>query len=213
MTISGLKVGRSPNLIFHWELSHCGKTRISWAQSCCFLSFYRSPLLWGNSRDASNWIRPSVWRIHYFHIAHDALCPATFCINIASISPGYYSRPLQFLVWGEAGGWTWYIMGDEKMWNRELTYLKPIAVKRKRLHVYEVPISSELYLIWLKLPFYQWGHSAHINFLATWKTACISIDVGVYCCFIRLMLLKCARVCMRAKHKKKLLMLKARGTR
>ena len=103
-TISGLKVGRSPNLIFHWELSHCGKTRISWAQSCCFLSFYRSPLLWGNSRDASNWIRPSVWRIHYFHIAHDALCPATFCINIASISPGYYSRPLQYLVWGEAGG-------------------------------------------------------------------------------------------------------------
>ena len=166
MTISGLKVGRSPNLIFHWELSHCGKTRISWAQSCCFLSFYRSPLLWGNSRDASNWIRPSVWRIHYFHIAHDALCPATFCINIVSISPGYYSRPLQFfpvfLVWGEAGGWTWYIMGDEKMWNRELTYLKPIAVKRRRRHVYELPISSELYLIWLKLSFYQWGHSAQV---------------------------------------------------
>ena len=56
---------------------------------------------------------------------------------------------------GRGGGETWYIMGDEKMWNRELTYLKPIAVKRKRLHVYEVPISSELYLIWLKLPFYQ----------------------------------------------------------
>lgn len=104
-----------------------------------------------------------MWRIHYFHIAHDALCPATFCINVVSISPGFYSRPLQFfpvfLVWR---GWTWYIMGDEKMWNRKLTYLKPIAVKRRRGHVYELPISSELYLIWLKLPFYQWGHSARV---------------------------------------------------
>ena len=107
MTISGLKVGGSPNLIIE-NCRIAGKTRISWAQSCCFLSFYLSPLLWANNRDASNWIRPSVWRIHYFPIAHDGLCPATFCINIVSISPGYYSRALQFfpvfLVWGEAGG-------------------------------------------------------------------------------------------------------------
>ena len=119
-----------------------------------------------------------------------------------------------YFSWGGGGGGTGYIMGDEKMWNRELTYLKPIAVKRRRRHVYELPISSELYLIWLKLSFYQRRHSARVYQFFGHLKNCVHFNLRWRLLLLyQLMLLKCARVCMRAKHKKKLLMLKPRGTR
>jgi len=140
-----------------------GKTRVSLAQSCCFLSFYRSPRLWANNRDASNWIRRSVWRIHYFHIAHDALCPATFCINIVFNFSWLLHSPLTiFFLYFWCGGGRWGRGKHGTLWAMRKCWMRPIAVKRRRRHVYELPISLELYLIWLTLPFYKWGHSAPV---------------------------------------------------
>lgn len=112
------------------------KTRVPWAQSRCCLSFYRSPLLWASGPDASNWIRRSVWRIHYFHIARDAPCPATFCVNVV-LNFSWLLQPrltiflsFFFCVFGGRGG------KHGSLWatSRELTFLRPIAVKRGRRH-------------------------------------------------------------------------------
>lgn len=64
-----------------------------------------------------------MWRIHYFHIAHDALRPATFCINIVFNFSLLLHSPLTIFSFifgegGEGGGVeTWYSVGNEKMLN------------------------------------------------------------------------------------------------